>query len=128
MNLDELKPGPELDALIAEKVMGLSLFQRERKSSSGVRWKERLIDDPWKRRPIPAYSTSISAAWEVVEKLFIDGWKMELEASAFLGEDRGGAGVRFSCRSQVRGRHSASAPTAPMAICLAALRVVESKA
>ena len=60
-----MNPGPELDALVAEKVMG---WRMDDNKHLNLAW------DP-KRSPndglrcIPDYSTDIAAAWEVVEKL-----------------------------------------------------------
>ena len=70
-----MKPGPELDALVAEKVMGWTAVYL----SDGVNtWLDdgvntgRMIsgDYPW------SPSTSIADAWEVVEKLGKDGFKL----------------------------------------------------
>lgn len=55
-----MQPGPELDALVSEKVMGWSNHQQQ--------WIPRGAElVPW--RP----STEIDAAWEVVRKLQRDG-------------------------------------------------------
>jgi len=58
--MEDLKPGVELNALIAEKVFG---FNRERNEKLGLESVFYLGDDFH-----PPYSTDISAAWEVVEK------------------------------------------------------------
>ena len=52
----KMEAGREMDALVAEKVMGLSYI---------------LFDgtDPHQEELTPHYSTDIAAAWEVVEKL-----------------------------------------------------------
>ncbi|WP_245856106.1 BC1872 family protein [Paenibacillus rigui] len=50
--------GPELDKLVAEKVMGWT-------SIAKLRWK----DPKGVTNFVPDYSTDISAAWEVVEKM-----------------------------------------------------------
>lgn len=57
-----------LDALIAEKVMGLNVVHGRdlRKVGPGERWHETRFGV---RKRVPAYSTDIRAAWEVVEKL-----------------------------------------------------------
>ena len=78
---------------------------------------------------IPHYSTSISAAWEVVEKL-----KAHYMITLIGGPDDEGGCEEWTCRITARGYRSqldttwqATAPTAPRAICLAALKVGEGK-
>jgi hypothetical protein len=117
MKIDELKPGRELDALVAEKVMGLLVIEPLR-----LYYRHPTVTDE-----IPEYSTEIAAAWEVVEKIktqvkaetdsrdftimYVDnkwlvGWALEYDG----GMDK-----------------LVSADTAPHAICLAALKVVSSQ-
>jgi hypothetical protein len=55
-----MKPGRELDALIAEKVMGQKLHQS---AFHGFLW---FGEDGF---PVKPYSTDIAASWEVVEKI-----------------------------------------------------------
>ena len=57
MNYDELKPGWELDAEVAEKVMGIDL--------TGAR-----PDLPIRGIGCAPYSTDIAAAWEVWKHFF----------------------------------------------------------
>lgn len=89
--MSELKPGRELDALIAEKVMG---YRRKTKTyGEGEFYRAGVVHEQWyepdddfiacKRdltdgkigeivavhRGFPAYSASIGAAWLVVQKL-----------------------------------------------------------
>lgn len=62
-----MNPGPELDALVAEKVMG---------------WRDDVALLP------PSYSTDIKAAWEVVEKMgsnFIIASEKRGEFAVFFG-------------------------------------------
>ena len=61
MNYDELEPGRDLDALVAEKVMGIDL--------TGER-----PDLPIRGIGCAPYSTSIAAAWKVVEKVRLTVW------------------------------------------------------
>jgi len=95
-----MKPGRELDTLVAEKVMGLN--------------HDKLDGYP------AYYSTDIAAAWEVVEKLipdcfltlqWIEGW----EVSHFEPGPYGGH------------MHLAHGDSAPHAICLAALKALEER-
>jgi hypothetical protein len=112
-----MKPGRELDALVAEKVMGLPNVRKYMSryvhdNHPEKAWVTGIVD-------IPEYSTDISAAWEVVEKMHEWG------------------GCEISCcgtgekRWYVVHTHTNTAPyqkginvtcnTAPEAICKAAL-------
>lgn len=131
MKAEDLKPGPELDALVAEKVMGWSMTTLQRLLEQAG-----LVD-----RFCP--STSIADAMEAAEKV----WKRvpktghgtyrfqlsrrdgESLSGGFFGKGDGDQGkwvCEFAMDAQGDWRtHSVgSAPTAPMAICLAALRAV----
>ena len=108
--------GRELDALIAEKVMGWSdlawndSFTRVHGREPG---KLRGTDG---RRVVPLYSTEISAAWEVLERAGPSGWGRGVEHVVTEGHTvfwQAYIGVAFG-----RG------DTAPHAICLAALEAV----
>lgn len=135
-----LVAGRELDALVAEKVMGWAfhperdpMFQWEAPSPHG-HW------HPYRFEPSP-YSSDIAAAWDVVEKMQADGWYVSVETPP--------APRRPSCEVFKLAPHSASdvrdvrtylrrpddidvfefceyAATAPLAICLAALNAVEA--
>jgi hypothetical protein len=107
-----MKPGRELDELIAERVMGL---QRG--------WLTSVRDDLtgfeiYGGDSLQKYSTDIAAAWEVVEKLLADGW--ELTEAGYSRTTRKwdftfGNGCSFD---------GPLCDTAPHAICLAALKAV----
>ena len=128
-----MKPGRELDALVAEKVMGWKpLLGPSKEMDEGFKeryWEYarnhalRLTPEssflPGLEHPVPPYSTDIGAVWEVVEKLglaFELGWLPEDKGfnwDASFGEKRGSeAGT------------TTYASTAPHAICLAALKAV----
>ena len=109
--IDELEAGPELDALVDEKIFG-----REYIRGYGA---------------LP-YSTDIAAAWEVVEKLKELDWALEVSVTNKLPE---GDSETYYC-GLLRGddnapwredfRHiQAWAATAPLAICHAALEAVK---
>ena len=89
----------EIDALVAEHVMGM-----ERWDSSGMYSEIVPI--------LPHYSSNISDAWQVVEKI---------EGQILIDRTLGG---RWVCEILVNQRtsHMAEADTAEMAICLAALK------
>lgn len=99
---ETLEAGRELDSLVAEKVMKVPFRRR------GI----------WHKNPIrcPHYSTDIAAAWAAVEKLGPPEWvtliysKTDKYWECSLNSD-----AEFS-----------TAPTAPLAICRAALAAVQS--
>lgn len=111
-----MNAGRELDALVAEKVFGWE-----------VDWAvptyptvdmKRISDDPvavgLRTGSIPPYSTDIAAAWQVGESLSAKGHWFEIRR-----RPDGGYWAAFG-----EGM-SAEADTAPLAICLAALKAVE---
>lgn len=95
----------ELDAMVAEKVMGWTLHGV---APSGGR----VLIAPSGAMGIPNYSTDISAAWQVVEKMrskrihFEMGSTIPGDWTAYFNNDR------------------ATDKSAPRAICLAALKAV----
>lgn len=123
----------ELDALIAERVMGepkpvytfgpTLVFAAEYPASRGGMWREEVRYDEgdvptW--RPL-AFSTDIAAAWMVMERMRADG---------FSAEVTGHPGRGFHCHiyegTGTRRRNGyALADAAPLAICRAALLAVE---
>lgn len=123
---EDLKPGRELDALVATKVMGWTLRRfwpvsdlRDDRSKPCESW---TAPGGTYERQLPAYSTDIAAAWEVVEKFEV----VEL----IKGEE-------FArCRIRVGKGHPAyekgndwvtdesDTSAIPHAICLAALKAV----
>ena len=123
-----MEPGREVDALIAEKVMGLeevhfndgqayTELERECLPPPSNKWMYLAKDGPNDEgyyREIPSYSTSLAAAWKVV---FHVGAAMQL----FL-YTTGLWEVNFHIRDKV---FNAEAPTAPLAICHAALKAIE---
>ena len=111
-----VKPGRELDALVAEKVMGCKVYV-EANGNPRCDCPGANATGP---RPhasyglyasLKRYSTDIAAAWEVVEKMREDGFLVALyrSAGAWIADTNPGYG---------------KSDTAPHAICLAALRAV----
>lgn len=99
-----MKPGKELDALIAEKVTGWK--------PSGLLGKDHKYAVKEFYEP-PHYSTDIAAAWEVVDKIApLDDFRLAFRNGEWFAE--------FS--SMIN--QFAQAGTAPHAICLAALKAV----
>lgn len=120
-----MKPGCELDALVAEKVMGWT--------SSVVPFGEHkmpLIGNPKLQdnehyllaanvSPYPPYSTDISAAWEVVEILRVKERALILEY--LIGVKKWE--VAFVDYPSIK-KWAVRDEEAPLAICLAALKAV----
>lgn len=128
-----MNPGRELDVLVAEKVLGLVITYVPECECIGAPLENMPYvgvgtDD---ERYLPAYSTYIGAAWEVVEKLSEQfsfscwhaisissvcwGWNVAFDASVYP-PDR----TRCNRESVALSRQE----TMPHAICLAALQAV----
>lgn len=133
-----MKAGRELDALIAKEVMGLqnvgiNLIQTD--NFYRGHWEELLCYSPEPdtvgyQEEVPHYSTDMNDAWKVVEYIRnnIDPlnrmWKPNIshEGEHFmwrcefkLENDNAGDDTTYYC---------ANAETAPLAICLAAIKTV----
>lgn len=125
-------PGRELDALVAEKVMGLRV---KRNRITGL-----MTVDPDSGNterglhpvasivpPLHRYSTDISAAWEVVEKIvsLTCDESFHLDSLGFDGEEWRCILWQINDEKSWSLRVVGEAATAPEAICLAALKAVE---
>lgn len=132
MSRSDLEPGPELDALVAEKVLGWS-YQTFPGPMEHVRhW---YSTSPCPNDPAhesfmgrcPPYSTSIAHAWEVVPRILGN------HPDWLLGRDDRD-GKEFWCFYEELGdvydtyvgAVSPEGQDAPHAICLAALKAVEA--
>lgn len=75
------------------------------------------------------FSTSMAAAWLVVEKMCADGWSWESVGGGALGHQSGWRAHFYkypiSLQDSVDWPRSGDAPTMPHAICIAALRVID---
>ena len=125
--MSELPAGRELDALVAEKVMGWDI------TNPSIWWGNREVSGPFpdcdctshrEATTIPEFSTGIAAAWEVVEKL---KGQLTLQGPHSVGFNEGEsypnhwtAGFTDKAWDDIRGE----ANTAPLAICRAALKAV----
>lgn len=122
MNVDELKAGEELDRLIAENVMGwYKLPTMWCKGANSY-----AAESNW------SPSTDIAAAWEVVEKLDTGprhAWFMILERRISVNTFPRMFRCRFTngitAPAYAVEQVQAWADQAPLAICLAALKVIE---
>ena len=113
--IGKLEAGRELDALVAEKVMGWRLLdppQADQPSywATWVMLPHREAAKDW------SPSTNIAAAWEVVERLRANGYSwMQFTLIADQWDlEMGQGGHDIGCDTL--------APTAPLAICRAALK------
>lgn len=139
LNANEHTPGPTLDALVAEKVMGWKADGIYWRDESG-RVKERREAVMFEIRWSP--STDIAAAWEVGEKLrerfFVfsidrietpDGtiWSCEFQPKDFHSFWRHASSWEVEeCAVNGPCANLCNADTAPLAICRAALKAVEA--
>ena len=109
--MSERKAGRDLDAEIAEKVMGWTFVTFPDGACPEIKHWHAADGAHVSLRP---FSTSIADAWQVVEKMNDErAWSFEMERVG--GEDQE-TGVRFGGNSGF-----VYAQTAPLAICLAAL-------
>ena len=135
MNISEMKAGCELDARVAEKVMEWTLSQPEYVMGYLAHGGSmmRLYKGPGlprKNRTTPSEewspSTDIAPAWEVWEKVFNEDYTIgkaeTLDGIAGYEVQQYEHGVGGEPYVQV-----AWAETAPLAICLAALKAVEEE-
>lgn len=107
--------GRELDALVAEKVIGWQIHQPNWGCPPAVRRPGGAIS-LYLPEAVPHYSTSIAAVWEVMEALRQRGVHLRV-SSAYRGYE-----VQRWERDQWCSTEYGE--TAPLAICLAALKAV----
>jgi len=119
--INELNAGPEMDIIVAEQIMGWLIETDEPKlrrlqgyfaRDEGRRW-WRTPAGGWYCEP-PAYSSDITAAWQVIEQMNSRGHTLFLsqgseESKAAFDEPRG------------TGTDCINERSAPLAICKAAL-------
>ena len=119
-----MRPGRELDAMIAKQVLGYPVTQQKNGAlHEGA---------PKGVRPLALYSKDMTAAWEVVEKMAMTLIPIEGDSWFALV----GNGNRFKspadflkyvqCADFVKAG-AAVGESAPLTICLAALRSVENR-
>ncbi len=113
LSMSDLQPGRELDALVAEKVMSSCKLEGTFVQKIDTVSKIVTVGTEWQ---YPPYSTDISAAWDVVEKFKWAepevSYSDEQHCWYGLMNKGPGSGIAYG------------APTAPHAICLAALKAV----
>ena len=123
MTTATLVAGRALDAMVAEKVMGWQ-FVPASKPEGHPRWTD---GEDWfcaEKTCIsggspPAYSTDIAAAWQVVEELHRRFPDLTIEVG-WSHETR-----QWFCQDYDEMNFGGAGSSAPLAICLAALRAVD---
>lgn len=116
IDIDKLQAGPDLDAFVAEKMMGwteIDLKWRGEAFHSGVPLIGKGTSPNGGICGIPHFSTDITAAWEIVEKMMSAS---SVQWKAWLRELKGGEVL-------LRGKANGDAP---LAICRAALKAMEA--
>jgi hypothetical protein len=131
MTSREYEAGRELDALVATKIMGIAPIPwgdetpcpvcLEPMRYCGARSRCSRCSE-WRYGPYLEYSSDIAAAWEVVEKMVETG-RLHLDRLGFDGEE-----WRCWMSPDAEGAtyFVGQAETAPLAICLVALKAVEA--
>lgn len=123
---NEATAGPELDARVAERVMGLvACGAWEPIRVYPVEYmKTGLCNHPACAPSVyvARFSTDIAAAWQVVEKLRADGWSF-----ACIGDGKTWTSVFAREVPEIVEPDTVEADTAPLAICLAALAAAEAR-
>ena len=128
MNIDEMQAGREMDALVAEKVMGWNqVYYRDGRllglpPEAMVMWGENITPH---LLPVLSYSADIEAAWDITTRM---------NDAVFLLERSLTANDSWRARF---GRHEdgrligtmtrGTASTPALAICRAALKLMEGK-
>lgn len=119
-----MKPGRDMDALVAVKVMGWKFcwgFTRCPDLQSD-RWAVDPLGHERFFREIPRYSTNISAAWKVLTHLQFTHWRIEVYRIQ-ESEEWGCSLSQQPFRSVLKDIDvCVTAGSAPHAICLAALK------
>lgn len=122
--MNEMKPGCELDALIAKKVMDYTRI------GDTENWRQHKIGAGTLEAPLPFFSKDISAAWEVVEKLKLFQIKQTNQTDGYSGyvqlwQDSDGPWTIGDWEDQLF--ILSKGETAAHAICVAALKTVGIK-
>ena len=130
--IDEMEAGPELDALVAEKVMGWYSRQETFEGTSFFGNPRSITLAFWYTKngellPLGAtdFSTDIAAAWQVVEKLTVETTNFRLIRYAY---NRVYACFSFTDWDEDITGEGNGEYSAPLAICKAALKVITQPA
>lgn len=133
--MTKMNPGRELDAIIAEKVMGQKVMLLTKEQFCVLF--STFYTDSYPEfgyivgagKSLPHYSTDIAAAWLVVEKMRLLGFSYCIEQAiseekptAWFVPKSYGAGIHVL--EQIAEAISEKSDSLPHAICLAALKAV----
>ena len=122
VDIDTMPAGREMDALVAEKVMGWEFAPELTKATGSDCWMEWNEDkSDYRVRGCWIPSASIAAAWEVVEKLKHLGFTLGFLSNE---DERLQWDVSFGPNGMSE-KNCVYEDTAPLAICRAALKVKE---
>jgi hypothetical protein len=114
----------ELDKMMAEKILGHVLFYEQNGAL-----KEKIPGGH--SRPLAPYSTDIAAAFEVVTKLGVTLIPVDEGWFALIGDRPVWASpaefMSFLQKGDFVNAGAAVSPSAPMAVCLAAIRTLEHR-
>lgn len=110
----------ELDALVAEKVMGWT------PRGPHPIFASRVFATGHSDTFAPYFSSDVLAAWQVVQKMRELGWWMRLQSPFESDDSTWNAGFTAHSCTGWNGRpdHSGQGDTAPLAICLASLKAL----
>jgi hypothetical protein len=109
-----MKAGRGLDALIADKVLGLDVYRL----TNGYFFRTTEKGYTLNLAPLKYYSTKIADAWEVVEKMEELGYMMWLEQEGIYQ-------CMFFKGLDYQEKDYSVASSAPLTICLSALKTKE---
>lgn len=131
MDYDEMKAGREIDALVAERVMGwtrysIEMHPSDNRTIGGILYcPPDFPHDHNAMNVVPDYSTEVAKAWLVVEKLARD--EHDSADIGYLPDGSWRAYFRVGGYRPFMDQEGwAEAPTASLAICRAALKATES--
>ena len=114
-----MEAGRELDAIVAEKVMGLKVVRNKKGgwSIGPASWDD-FAGEMIMSNPLPNYSGDIAVAWDVVEHLTKEKMFFHIQKRSFK---------YFEYYVFFGNAPSRTADTAPLAICLAALSYISGE-
>jgi hypothetical protein len=133
-----MKPGREIDILIAEKVMGYNLTRYDVSWYESGNLRIEIVKSLAKAMELAeekkgrilnfkSYSTDIEAAWEVVNKCIGLREYFQFKITNYAVRNEWTAHLEIHNDNLPSYELSASGETAPHAICLAALKTVVKK-
>ena len=122
-----MNPGRELDALVAEKVMGWTDVQVVNDPPFNTTMGRTVIHGELYRFNVPNYSTNIEAAWEVVEKVTQFLRYNRKEYFPIIHQYDGQWHCGWSWSYMDCAEYESKSDSAPHVICLAALKAMGVK-